>query len=134
MACRQRGELDPTGEEEGIGADHECIGLVADKGRERSIDRCGVTRPDDLHLHPHGGYRCRHFPRYGLGVRIIGLISRPMRVAEGVSSRRSPSCFAARSVRPARCGVEWVVVRTPNPSQGGSCGKVFEVLTVRKYV
>ena len=61
MARRQCGELGPPAEEKGIGADDECIGLVADKGRERSIDRWAVTRPNDLDLHPDGGCRCRHF-------------------------------------------------------------------------
>ena len=66
-------KLDPTGEEEGIGDDHKGIGFVADEGRERSIDSCDVIRPNDLDLQTHGGYCCRHFPRYDLGVRIGGI-------------------------------------------------------------
>ena len=89
MARRQRGELDPAGEEERIGADHECIGLVANKDRERSIDPRDITRPDDLNLHPHGRYRCRHFPRYGLGVRIN-------RINQKAYARSSGSKFAQK--------------------------------------
>jgi hypothetical protein len=39
MARGQRGKLGPTKEEEGIGADYECIGLVAGQGREGSLGR-----------------------------------------------------------------------------------------------
>ena len=73
MARRQRGELGPPVEEERIGADHECTGFVADKGRERSIDRWAITRPNDLDLHPDSGCRCRHLSRHGLDVRIVGI-------------------------------------------------------------
>jgi hypothetical protein len=43
MARRQRGELRPPAEEEGIGTDQECIDFVTDNGGENSINPWAVT-------------------------------------------------------------------------------------------
>src|SRR5215467_217330 len=99
MASGQRGKLDPTKEEEGIGADYQCVDLVADQRGEGSFNPLGITCPNDFNLQPQGGYRVRHFLRHASAFAFFGLTSKPMREIAGTSSRKSPSCLAAKPDR-----------------------------------
>src|SRR5262249_10275167 len=66
MARRQRGKLEPTGQQERVRADQERVGSVVDKGREGSFDLATVARRNDMELKPDCGGRSRRIPRHRL--------------------------------------------------------------------
>ena len=60
MPRRQGGELEPTAEEEGVGAGHERVDSLANERRECGIDLQAVARLNNFDLDPEGGSRGRH--------------------------------------------------------------------------
>ena len=67
MMRRQGGKLHPPAGEKGVGADEECVGPVAHKSCEGSIDLAAGASLEDLNLQPDGKSGRFHVVQRGLG-------------------------------------------------------------------
>jgi ABC transporter substrate binding protein len=97
VARRERGNLHPSADEEGVATDKESPGSVAQERCEGRIDLAAGAGADDLDLKPNGAGSRYHILQRGPGSEIGGIKEHGNSSGCGTRSRRSSSRFAVNS-------------------------------------
>src|SRR2546430_3706474 len=98
VARRQRDELHPTVDEEGVGMDHKCVGPLLQKARKGRVNLGSSAGREELDLWTNSRRRGFDIFLQGFSSRIFGLTSTAKRVAVGNSSCKRPSRLATSSL------------------------------------